>query len=202
MAILADWQIRRLCVDLPPGSEPLISPYSPPVSENGVISFGETHGGYDLRLGNTILVFKNTFHQIISPKRSKEAGFVERVFDRLVDLKPGQPVVIPSNSYILGYSLERICVPRHLKGRCVGKSSLARCGILLNCTPLEPGWKGYLTLEIANVTPCPVEVYVGEGICQVEFDTLAAAPDVTYGQKAGAKYQDQGAEPVIGRVKE
>lgn len=195
MAILVDWQIRSLA-----HSGKLLDPFSESVQDGGVISYGLTHCGYDLRLGGTVLVFKNTHQQIISPKRAKEPGFMERVFDRFENLQPGCAVVIPPHSYILGYSLEYIRMPSDLKGRCVGKSSLARCGVLANTTPLEPGWHGHLTLEIANITPCPVEVYVAEGIAQLEFETLAGEPETDYAQKNG-KYQGQQAEPVIGKVK-
>ena len=196
MAILVDWQIRDLAL-----SQNILDPFSEGVQEGGVISYGLTSAGYDLRLGNKVLMYKNTHHQIVSPKRTKDPDFIKKVFEEWTNLAAGYAVVIPPNSYILGYSLERIKMPANLKGRCVGKSTLARCGVLVNCTPLEPGWEGYLTLEIGNITPCPVEVYVAEGIAQLEFEMLAAKPDVTYAEKAG-KYQGQGAEPVIGKVKE
>ena len=195
MAILVDWQIRNYV-----NSCKLLDPFSEAVQDGGVISYGLSHAGYDLRLGGTVLIFKNTHWRRISPKFAREPGFVEAVFDKFENLQPGCAVVVPPNSYILGYSLEYIRMPSDLKGRCVGKSSLARCGVLANTTPIEPGWHGHLTIEIANVTPCPVEIYVGEGVCQLELETLAGTPECDYAQKGG-KYQGQGAEPVIGKVK-
>lgn len=196
MGVLVDWQIRELAL-----THRLLQPFTEGVQEGGVVSYGLTHAGYDVRLGYTILVFKNSYHRVISPKRYREPGFAEQVFDKLDGLSPGQAVIVPPNSYVLGYTLERIAMPSFLKGRCVGKSSLARCGIVINTTPLEPGWEGYLTLEIANVTPCPLEIYVAEGIAQLEFERLDATPETDYAAKGG-KYQNQQAEPVMGRIKE
>lgn len=194
--ILNDKSIRELCG----GSVPLLSPFSEGVQGGGVISYGLSHAGYDLRLGYTVLIFKNSFSELVDPKEVKKHP--ERIFDKVEGLNDGERVWIPPQGYILGYSLEYIRVPGHLKGTCVGKSTLARCGIHVNTTPLEPGWEGYLTLEIANHTPCPVCVYAAEGIAQLEFHTLTGAPERDYSQKGegGGKYQRQGAEPVPARV--
>ncbi len=200
MALLTDKMIRDLCLrPWPTGAQPMLDPFSESVQKDGVISFGLTHAGYDLRLGTSVYTFKNSFNETISPKRMKKDGkYIARIFDEQVGLVEGQSVLIPPNGYILGVTLERICMPQHLKGRCVGKSSLARCGVLVNTTPIEPGWRGYLTLEIANVTPCPVEVYVGEGIAQLEFETLEGPVGSDYEAKAG-KYQDQPSAPIPGK---
>lgn len=203
--LLNDHEIRALCVSgarNTPVENPLLSPFSLGVQGDNVISYGLSHAGYDLRLGPKVLIFKNSFNQTIDPKRFKvDKAYNERVFDSLEGIPDGEQVIIPPHSYILGYSLEYIRVRRWLKGRCVGKSTYARCGIMVNTTPLEPGWEGHLTLEIANVTPCPVAVYVGEGIAQLEFEELSAPCKVDYADKDG-KYNRQEASPVPARVKE
>lgn len=195
MTILSDHDIRQLAQQ-----HRMLEPFSEAVQE-GVVSYGLTHAGYDLRLGSRVLIFKNSYGRTISPKRMKdEQEYRRQCFDEFV-AGDGQPVHVPGHGYVLGYSLEYIRMPRWLKGCCVGKSTLARCGILVNTTPLEPGWHGHLTIEIANVSPCPVELYPGEGVAQLEFHTLTAYPSADYGDKGG-KYQGQGAEPVPARVKE
>lgn len=199
MSLLVDWEIRKLTLQ-----ERMLDPFAEADQSEGRVSSGLTHAGYDLRLGNSVLVYKNTMNEIISPKRMKsDKEYQDRIFDRFDNLIEGAAVIIPPHGYILAYSLEYIRMPNWLKGRCVGKSSNARCGVLVNTTPLEPGWKGHLTIEVANITPCPVEVYVGEGIAQLEFDTLHATPEKDYSaKKGGGKYQDQGPEPVTAKVKE
>ncbi len=194
--------------------EPMIEPFSEAVSGNGVISYGLSHAGYDLRLGPEIMLFKNSSMETIDPKRFMDENYRRRMFDEwtystkriddtLLDshqwtlnslnvtrMDSDNSYVIPPNSYILGRSLEYLRIPRHIKGRCVGKSTLARSGILVNTTPLEPGWCGHLTIEIGNITPCPAKVYVMEGIAQLEFELLTAPPEVDYEAKDG-QYQGQ-----------
>lgn len=216
-----DWQptedgLRMKCIkDRHPCLAPMITPFSEAVSGNGVISYGLSHAGYDLRLGPEILVFKNSFMDAVDPKAFGDLAYRRRMFDRLFyphgfDLPEddghlytemnGSTMLIPPHGYILGRSHEYLRIPRHLKGRCTGKSTLARAGIIVNLTPLEPGWSGYLTLEIANATPCPAKIYVGEGICQMELELLIAPPERDYGDKKG-QYQGQtGVTPA--RVKE
>lgn len=218
--LLNDRSIRALCLspsdaldgrqDTSLGSwaslHAMLYPFSDQVNE-GVISYGLSHAGYDLRLGDELLLFKNSYNETIDPKRFKDEDYRRRVFDvvhpRDMVMSHGRwlQYIIPPHSYALGASLEYIRMPRHLKGRCVGKSTLARCGILINTTPIEPGWHGHLTIEISNITPCPALIYAREGIAQLEFETLTAEPQQDYEQKAG-KYQGQGAEPVPARVKE
>lgn len=206
MSMLVDWQIRGLCIDswkwksrgeVVPLSDPLLSPFSEGKQGGGIISLGLTSAGYDLRLGYKVLMFKNTFAESVDPKDVKKN--TDRVFDTIDGLKQGERVFIPPGGYILGYSLEYIRMPRNLKGTCLGKSTLARCGVHINTTPVEPMWHGFLTLEIANHAPCPVCVYAGEGIAQIEFHVLDQLPELDYEAKQG-KYQAQGAEPVPARV--
>lgn len=202
--ILSDQHLRLLCLCADGTERPdaVLSPYSSPVQGMGVVSFGETSGGYDLRLGHTVKVFKNTYNQVVSPKRFKDdPNYENKVFDVITGLRTGEVVIVPPHSYILAYSLERFNMPRSLKAHCIGKSTYARCGIIINTTPAEPAWRGHLTIEIANVSPCPVELFVGEGIAQVEFHQLTSVPMNDY-QSKGGKYQDQVAEPVAARIKE
>ena len=238
--LLSDYEIRRLCdpnrvewAKPPEGSisisperiegphQIMIEPFSEAISGGGVISYGLSHAGYDLRLGPEILLFKNSSMQTVDPKAFGDEHYRKRMFDEWIysfdyvdfpELMEAPPLmrvhrwnlngldvtqlnsdngyVIPPNSYILGRSFEYLRIPRHLKGRCVGKSTMARCGILVNTTPLEPGWEGHLTIEIGNITPCPAKMFVGEGICQMELELLSALPEVDYSEKWG-KYQGQ-----------
>lgn len=202
--ILVDKMIRQLCSCKDETLKlPMLEPFSENVQGGGVISWGLTHSGYDLRLGlNRVCVFKNTFNEILSPKRMKnDPEYLSRVFDFIDNLSQGQPIIIPPNRYILGYSMEYIRLPRKLKGHCLGKSSNARSAVIINTTPLEPGWEGHLTIEVGNMCDSPIEVYAGEGICQLEFHELADEPELDYSQKVGgAKYQFQGPAPVPARV--
>lgn len=207
--LLCDTSIRNLCLVKgtdEPLAYPMLHPYSPGVQSGGVISYGQSHAGYDLRLGGYLLVFKNSYNELIDPKRFKDENYRQRVFDKVhpsdgTRLVPHGAFVIPPHSYALGNSYEFIRIPSHLKGRCVGKSTLARCGILINTTPLEPGWYGHLTIEISNITPCPALVYTMEGIAQLEFELLDYVPNFDYEAKGG-KYLGQGNEPVPARIKE
>lgn len=203
MALLPDYMIRRLCVGVEPT---MIDPFSDGVDSGGVISYGLSHAGYDLRLGPEVLLFKNSVNEVIDPKRFMDDAYRRRMFDELElaggRLKlnrhdvgeakgaRGNAFVIPPHGYILGRSLEYLRIPRWLKGRCVGKSTLARSGILVNTTPLEPGWEGHLTIEIGNITHAPAMVYVAEGVAQLEFEQLLNPPMTDYAQKKG-KYQSQ-----------
>jgi dCTP deaminase len=200
--LLNDRAIRALCLDEAiikrKGLKgmPLIEPFSEAVKE-GVISYGLTHAGYDLRLGHRLLVFRG-MKEVIDPKKFGDQDYRDRIL-KGVDGEAGKPFLLSPYTYALGFTLERLHIPTELKGRCVGKSTLARSGVLLNTTPLEPGWHGHLTLEISNVTPCPAILYPGEGIAQLELETLLEPPEMCYGGKGG-KYQGQGPEPTPARV--
>jgi dCTP deaminase len=185
--LLSDSEIRKLCFV----GEPMIEPFSEPTSGKGRISYGLTSAGYDLRLSpKGILVFKNSYGEVIDPKLFKEEAYRNRVFDELPEFPLGFAITIPAHGYVLGSSLEYLRIPRHLKGRCVGKSTLARSGIIINTTPLEPLWRGYLTIEIGNINPCPARVYVGEGIAQLEFELIEGKVETSYADKNG-QYQNQ-----------
>lgn len=168
--------------------KPMIEPFSEPVSGNGIISYGLTGGGYDLRLASELLVYKNSFGHTIDPKRFKEESYLLQIFDRITI--PSGQVIIPAHGYVLGSSLEYLRIPRFLKARCIGKSTYARAGIIVNTTPAEPEWEGHLTIEISNSSPCPAVVYVGEGIAQLEFEVFNGVVEQSYADKKG-KYQGQ-----------
>ena len=184
--LLCDRDIRNLCIDKEgkPLSRPLVAPYSLPKSGMGTISYGETHSGYDLSLANEIKIFINT-GEVVDPKRCKDEEYCSRIFrDHFIE----NAFTMPAHSYILGRSYEYICMPDNLSATCVGKSTLARVGILINTTPVEPGWEGYLTIEIANTNPCSAVIYAMEGIAQLRFELLSGVPDQTY---VGKKYHKQ-----------
>lgn len=145
-----------------------------------VISYGLSSYGYDLSLAPEFMVFKNSYSVLIDPK-----AFDERCVDKI----QGERVIIPPNSFALARSNEYLRIPENVLGICVGKSSYARCGLILNCTPLEPGWSGHLTLEVSNSTPLPALCYANEGIVQLLF--FEGDPcEVNYATRDG-KYQGQ-----------
>lgn len=192
--LLTDADIRRYCQSPVHTAEngPMIDPFCEAVSGGGVIGYGLTSCGYDIRLGNEVWHLKS-IGEAINPKRMKEPEYLNRVMDRRT-YGDGEEVIVPANGYILGVSKERFSIPRIIAGRCVGKSTYARCAVMINVTPLEPGWKGYLTVEVANTGPAPVVVFAGEGIAQIQFEVLTARPEKTYADKcngAPGKYQGQ-----------
>lgn len=198
--LLNDEEIRKRCTDrsaeyipaVPPravSSFPMIDPFSEAVSGNGIISYGLTSAGYDIRLGPEVWVFKNTSGDLINPKLFGDEEYRKKMFDVII-FPDNHPVIIPAHSYILARSLEYFRIPREIKARCVGKSTLARSGVLINTTPLEPEWEGFLTIEIGNITPCPLVIFTAEGIAQVEFETLVYQPKISYKDKQGV-YQSQ-----------
>lgn len=179
--ILNDKQIAELCVK----ENPMISPFiqSKTININGrvskAISFGCSHFGYDIRLSRKdfrIFSFRPQ-HTFVDPKNPGD--YFEQKNDNEI-------VMIPPHSYALGVSLERFDIPNDIVGICVGKSTYARCGVIVNVTPLEPGWCGHLTIEISNANPLPVIIYLEEGICQILF-LKGEEPKQIY----SGKYQDQ-----------
>lgn len=183
--MLNDKQIREHCTnpDLWFRDVPLISPFSESIQ--GGISYGLTSAGYDARLDDQVLVYKTTRWQPVDPKRFVQPIYREQMFDSY-RAEEGR-IVLPGGTYALVQTVEEFCLPRWLKGRCVGKSTYARCGLIVNTTPMEPEWWGKLTVEVfASV---PVVLYVGEGICQMEFERIKPC-EVSYADKAG-KYQGQ-----------
>lgn len=187
--MLSDAEIRSLCL---PGVifKPMIEPFTEGVSGNGIISYGLTSAGYDLRLGNQILMFKPSYGEVVNPKRFKDDEYRKKIFDEINFPGERGELILPPHSYCLGHTLEYLRIPRNMKARVLGKSTLARCAVLINTTPLEPGWEGHLTIEISNLSPCPVMIFIGEGICQMEVERVKGQIDADYAERGG-KYQGQ-----------
>lgn len=162
-----------------------------------VVSYGLTSYGYDMRVANEFKVFTPTFCATVDPKKMDSRAFVQVVVSR------GEPVTIPPHSFILARSVERFKMPRDVLAVVLGKSTYARCGLVVNCTPLEPAWEGHLTVEISNTSPLPAKVYADEGIAQCIFIQGSQPCALSYADKnAGApgKYQDQPAEIITPRM--
>ena len=146
-----------------------------------VISYGLSSYGYDLRLGGEFKIFTNTLSAVVDPKAPTESAFV---------VVQGNVCLIPPNSYVLAHSLEYFRIPSNVLALCLGKSSYARAGIIVNVTPFEPGWEGEATLEISNATPLPVKLYAHEGIAQLVFFESNEPCELSYADRKG-KYQRQ-----------
>ena len=172
VGVLADWQIQR---------DIKIDPFADGVPRPGVISYGVSSYGYDVRVGRHFKVFTNARCAVVDPKNFDPASFV--------DIE-GDHCLIPPNSFALAATMEYLEIPRNVIAICVGKSTYARCGIIVNVTPLEPEWRGRITIEISNTTPLPAKVYAGEGIAQILFLRTDATCKTSYADKQG-KYQDQ-----------
>lgn len=183
MSVLCDTQIRGLV---------RIEPFEAAQKRPGRISYGVSSYGYDVRVGTRFKVFTPTPTHgdiaVVDPKRFSDDMMVEvDVATRPADR---QYVIIPPNSFALCETVEFIEVPRDVLVICVGKSTYARCGLIVNVTPLEPEWRGKVTLEISNTTPLPARVYANEGIAQLVFLKAEMVCERSYADKAG-KYQDQ-----------
>jgi len=159
----------------------MIEPYADRQVREGVISFGVSSYGYDIRVANEFKIFTNVYSKIVDPK--------EFVTESMVDYK-GDVCIIPPNSFALARTIEYFRIPRSVLTVCVGKSTYARCGIIVNVTPFEPEWEGFVTLEISNTTPLPAKIYANEGIAQVLFFEADEECEVSYADKKG-KYQKQ-----------
>lgn len=159
----------------------MIKPFKSSQVKRGVISFGLSSYGYDFRIADDFKIFTNVNNAIVDPKNFDQKAFVDF---------QGKECVIPPNSFVLGRSLEYFKIPRDVLGICLGKSTYARCGIVVNVTPLEPEWEGYVTVEISNTTPLPAKIYANEGICQVIFICGRKECLISYADKKG-KYQKQ-----------
>ena len=177
MAIKNDRWIRRMSIE-----HAMIDPFIDYDGKpSGVISYGLSSYGYDLRVADEYKIFTNVRTTTVDPKDFSPHSFV--------DFK-GDVCIIPPNSFALARSIERFKMPRDVLGVCIGKSSYARCGIICNITPLEPLWEGTLTLEISNTTPLPAKIYSGEGLAQVLFFESDEACERPYSQRSG-KYMHQ-----------
>lgn len=172
-----DKRIRRAAIE-----QKMISPFEGVMQRNGVISYGLSSFGYDIRIANEFRIFTASTGQltVVDPKNFDERALVHY---------EGDVCIIPPNSFALGRSVEYFRMPRNVMGLCLGKSSYARAGIVTNFTPFEPGWEGFVTIEISNTTPLPAMIYANEGIAQVLFFE-GEEPEVSYADRKG-KYQAQ-----------
>jgi dCTP deaminase len=159
----------------------MIEPFVESQRREGVISYGLSSYGYDARVADEFRIFTNVNSAVVDPKAFSEQSFVERKAD---------VCIIPPNSFALARTVEYFRIPRDVLVICLGKSTYARCGIIVNVTPLEPEWEGHVTLEFSNTTPLPARVYANEGACQFLFLKGAAPPEVSYADRAG-KYMGQ-----------
>ena len=159
----------------------MIMPFNKEQVSKGVISFGVSSYGYDMRIADEFKIFTNVNNIIIDAKNFNESNFF--------DFK-GDICIIPPNSFVLGRSVEYFKIPREVLAICLGKSTYARCGIIINVTPLEPEWEGYITIEISNTAPLPTKIYANEGIAQILFIQASDICEISYSDKAG-KYQAQ-----------
>jgi len=176
MSIQSDRWIREQALQ-----HRMIEPFSEKQVAGGVISYGLSSYGYDLRVSDEFKIFTNVNSAIIDPKAFDERSFVSVRADS---------VIIPPNSFALARSVEYFRIPRDVLTICVGKSTYARCGIIVNVTPFEPEWEGFVTLEISNTTPLPARVYANEGLCQILFFRSDQACEISYADRKG-KYQKQ-----------
>ncbi|MBL8792568.1 MAG: dCTP deaminase [Planctomycetia bacterium] len=172
MGVLPDWQIQR---------DVKIEPFADDTPRPGTISYGLSSYGYDVRVGRKFKVFTNVNCVVVDPKHFDPKSFVD---------VEGDFCLIPPNSFALAETVETFEIPRDILAICLGKSTYARCGIIVNVTPLEPEWRGRITIEISNTTPLPAKIYAGEGIAQILFVRGDAICRVSYADKKG-KYQDQ-----------
>lgn len=162
-------------------SKGMIAPFEDSSLAKGVISFGVSSYGYDMRMSDEFKIFKGRGADILDPKAVDHANFI--------DFK-GDICIIPPNSFVLGRSVEYFKIPRNVLAICFGKSSYARCGVVVNVTPLEPEWEGYVTIAVLNTSPLPVKIYANEGISQLIFLGAEDICETSYADKAG-KYQAQ-----------
>jgi dCTP deaminase len=176
MGIKPDHWIRKMAKD-----HGMIDPFVDHQVREGVISFGVSSYGYDIRVADEFKIFTNVYSAIVDPKHFDPQS--------MVDYK-GDVCIIPPNSFALARTIEYFRIPRNVLTICLGKSTYARCGLIVNVTPFEPEWEGYVTLEISNTTPLPARIYANEGIAQVLFFEADEVCEISYADKKG-KYQYQ-----------
>lgn len=176
MAVMPDHWIREMAA-----TQGMIEPFAETLKRDGVISYGLSSYGYDARVSNEFKIFTNVDSAIVDPKDFSTKSFVDR---------PGEICIVPPNSFALARTVEYFRIPRDVIVICLGKSTYARCGIIVNVTPLEPEWEGHVTLEFSNTTPLPAKIYANEGACQFIFLKGDSACEVSYRDRAG-KYMGQ-----------
>lgn len=176
MSIMPDKWIRAMAE-----KEAMIEPYVEAQRREGVISYGVSSYGYDARVADEFRIFTNVDNALVDPKNFSDQSFVERKTD---------VCIIPPNSFVLARTVEYFRIPRDVLVICLGKSTYARCGIIVNVTPLEPEWEGHVTLEFSNTTPLPAKIYANEGACQFLFLKGDESCETSYADRAG-KYMKQ-----------
>jgi dCTP deaminase len=172
----SDRWIRKMALE-----HDMINPFSEKQVRQGVVSYGLSSYGYDLRVADEFKIFTNVNSSIVDPKNFDEKSFVTIRTDC---------AIVPPNSFALARSVEYFKIPRDVLTICVGKSTYARCGIIVNVTPFEPEWEGFVTLEISNSTPLPAKIYANEGLCQIIFFQGDEVCEISYADRKG-KYQSQ-----------
>jgi dCTP deaminase len=175
MSVLSDIQIRELA------KKGMIEPFVENLKREGTISYGLSSYGYDARVADEFKIFTNIDSATVDPKDFQKHGFVDRKTD---------VCIIPPNSFVLARTVEYFRIPRDTLVICLGKSTYARCGIIVNVTPLEPEWEGHVTLEFSNTTPLPAKIYANEGACQFIFLQASKTCETSYKDRAG-KYMGQ-----------
>lgn len=176
MSIKSDRWIRQMALE-----HGMIEPFEENQVREGVISYGLSSYGYDIRVTDEFKIFTNALSAVVDPKHFQRESFI--------DFK-GDVCIIPPNSFVLARTVEYFRIPRNVLTICVGKSTYARCGLIVNVTPFEPEWEGFVTLEISNTTPLPAKVYAFEGISQVLFFESDELCETSYADRKG-KYQNQ-----------
>jgi len=176
MGLKPDHWIRKMAVE-----QKMIEPFVDKQVRQGVISYGVSSYGYDIRVADEFMIFTNVHSAIVDPKNFDPKSMFEF---------KGDVCIIPPNSFALARTVEYFRIPRNVLTICLGKSTYARCGLIVNVTPFEPEWEGYVTLEISNTTPLPAKIYANEGLAQVLFFEADEVCDVSYADKKG-KYQKQ-----------
>jgi len=181
MAVKCDKWIRKMALE-----KAMIVPFEEKRIARGVVSFGLSSYGYDLRIADEFKVFNNTNDVVVDPKNFDSSSFV--------DVK-GDVCIIPPNGFALGRTVEYLKIPRNVLTVCLGKSTYARCGIIVNVTPLEPEWEGHVTLGISNTAPLPAKIYANEGIAQVVFLESDQVCERSYADKGGTYQRQLGVTP-------
>jgi len=176
MTVLSDKWIKKMALE-----KDLIKPFVSKQQGGKIISYGLSSFGYDARVSNEFKIFTDVDSAVVDPKNFKNNSFVSRKSDECV---------IPPNSFVLASTVEYFKVPKDILVICLGKSTYARCGIIVNVTPLEPGWEGHVTLEFSNTTPLPAKIYANEGAAQFIFLKGNEIPETTYADRNG-KYMKQ-----------
>ena len=176
MPVLSDKWIKKMALE-----HLMISPFEEKQVREGKISYGLSSFGYDARVSDEFKIFTNINSEIVDPKNFKPSNFITKNISECI---------IPPNSFVLASTIEYFKIPKNVLVICLGKSTYARCGIIVNVTPLEPGWEGHVTLEFSNTTPLPAKIYANEGVAQFIFLQGNEEPEISYSDRNG-KYMGQ-----------